>query len=555
MDGRCPWWRWALRLAATTLACLLALSAPAGRAAAHATLVGTDPAAGSVLPTAPERASLRFDEPVSLPANGVQFFDAAGTRLPVTASTLDAVVTVELPTGLDGTYILAWRVVSDDGHPVAGSLTFSVGRASPQVNPPPTTGTAERPVVLPLGIAQALLYAGLLLTLGLTVFAAFVLPAPPVARRLRDRIGALLPWTAAAASAGALAGLPLTVADQQGLTIAAVTSPATWAAVPTSALVASGVVLAGLALCVAASGRGRTPPVARSLAGAGALVAAAGPSLSGHTRAVEPQLLLIAVDVLHVLTGGVWLGGLVGLAVALGSARVRHAQAVGVLTRFSALAAGLLGLLVISGTILAWRIVGTWEALFGTGYGRLLLAKIALGVVAVALAGWNRFVLLPSARSERSRDGTVAPGRRRIGRVVAAEAAVLALVVGVTGFLVDQSPRTEPASAAPRPTGVGRAQLGDLVVLAELVPARVGRSRLHVQLQDAAGEPVEPAHPPEVRLRSDLVDLGEVELAGEAAGTWAAPVVLPAPGAWRVQVGLQLGEFENPVTTIPLTVG
>ncbi|MEZ5090415.1 MAG: hypothetical protein R2719_12310 [Micropruina sp.] len=229
---------------------------------------------------------------------------------------------------------------------------------------------------------------------------------------------------------------------------------------------------------------------------------------AGTTRAVEPQLLLIAVDVLHVLTGGVWLGGLVGLALALGSARVCGTP------RRSASSPGSRpwpppGVAGDPRTILAWRIVGTGRHCSAPGTAACCWPRSHWAQVAVALAGWNRFVLLPSALPERSR-----PVRLRLAgvadrrSVVAAEAAVLALVVGVTGFLVDQSPRPGAGVGGTSPTGVGRAQLGDLVVLAELVPARVGRSRLHVQLQDAAANPAEPAHPPEVRLRSDLVDLG-----------------------------------------------
>ncbi|MEZ5090416.1 MAG: copper resistance protein CopC [Micropruina sp.] len=114
MDGRCPWWRWASGSPPPPWPACWRLSWRRRRwpLARHATLVGTDPAAGSVRAHGPRagQPALRRAE-ISLPANGVQF-RRRRTRLPVTASTLDAVVTVELPTGLDGTYILAWRVVS-----------------------------------------------------------------------------------------------------------------------------------------------------------------------------------------------------------------------------------------------------------------------------------------------------------------------------------------------------------------------------------------------------------------------------------------------------------
>ena len=65
------------------------------------------------------------------------------------------------------------------------------------------------------------------------------------------------------------------------------------------------------------------------------------------------------------------------------------------MSRFSTLAAGVLAALVATGSFMAWRIVGSWDGLVSTDYGRLLLVKIGVALVAVAIAAVNRFVLLP----------------------------------------------------------------------------------------------------------------------------------------------------------------
>ena len=132
---------------------------------------------------------------------------------------------------------------------------------------------------------------------------------------------------------------------------------------------------------------------------------------------------------------------------------------------------------------------------------------------------------------------------------------MLVAVLLVTGFLVNQPPQQAPP--APAGTGVvtGEACGEDLRVLATMSPRAVGTNTVTVQLQDLTGEPVEPARPPTVRVRSVRgVDLGNLALTSSDAGTYGAEVVLPTAGTWRVQVSLRVDEFENPVTSLSFRV-
>lgn len=556
-------WRWIPRILATALAVLTIAVGLALPAHAHASLLGTDPAEGAVLATSPDRITLRFDEPVTLPDKAIQLFDAAGVAVPADAAATDTAVTVTPPSVLSGTYLVAWRVISADGHPVVGSLSFSVGTPSPH-RIQPVVADAAGWVAVPLAVAQVVAYLGLFLAVGLGVFAAFVLPEGGRADRLRPLLRRTGGYGTGAALMAAVALIGLTVADQQGLDADALLTISAWTGATPEQLTALAVLAAGLAVLGLGAGL-HTSSARRVVVGAGAAVAALAPALTGHSRAFGPAWLVIATDVLHMLAGSVWFGGLIGLAITLAANRQRPKLGAVTLARFSALAAGVLAALLASGTILAWRIVGSWDDLFGTTYGRLLLAKIALVAVAAGIAGWNRFVLLPRVRTEpeagatrrQRRDAEAARDRglTRLGRLVAVEASVLVAVLAVTGVLVDQSPR--PATAAVR-TGapvVAGASLGSLTALATIAPGAVGRNVLLVQLQDAGGDPTETRYPPTVRLRSDDVDLGTVEVRSQAAGTYRGVVVLPHPGRWRVQVSLRLSEFENPVAEMVLEVG
>jgi methionine-rich copper-binding protein CopC len=96
-------------------------------AAAHASLVGADPEDGSTHATAPERITLTFSENIGDPAF-VVVTAPDGEPVPVSdATALDNTVTADV-TDVDkrGTYTASYRVVSADGHPVEGTLSYTV---------------------------------------------------------------------------------------------------------------------------------------------------------------------------------------------------------------------------------------------------------------------------------------------------------------------------------------------------------------------------------------------------------------------------------------------
>ena len=114
-----------MRVIAGLAALLVSLCLATG-ALAHAVLVSTEPADGSVLTQSPKTLQLRFSEAVE-PAV-VSLIDAAGKTRDVTVRAADQTVVISLPDELPrGTQVVSYRVVSQDGHPVAGSLMFSIG--------------------------------------------------------------------------------------------------------------------------------------------------------------------------------------------------------------------------------------------------------------------------------------------------------------------------------------------------------------------------------------------------------------------------------------------
>lgn len=122
---------------------------------------------------------------------------------------------------------------------------------------------------------------------------------------------------------------------------------------------------------------------------------------AGHGGATpgRPGELHLAADMLHLLAAGAWIGSLIPLALLLaetrrsGDADVSAARRA--VVRFSILAAISVVILFTAGLVNTWFLAGAVPALIGTGYGRLLLAKIAIFAVMVTIAAVNLLRMTP----------------------------------------------------------------------------------------------------------------------------------------------------------------
>ena len=138
-----------------------------------------------------------------------------------------------------------------------------------------------------------------------------------------------------------------------------------------------------------------------------------------------------------------------------------------------------------------------------------------------------------------------------VRRATGAEAAVLVLVLAVTGVLVDRSPEADAAASRAE---VQTAMLGAYKIRATLSPLTTGSVTVTIETRDAAGEFVEGLEAPQAALSSGEVDLGPMELTNIGPGTYTGKAVLPTPGIWRLQVSLRVTEFDNPVSVLEFDV-
>ena len=239
--------------------------------------------------------------------------------------------------------------------------------------------------------------------------------------------------------------------------------------------------------------------------GEGLLLGATGLGLmawAGHAAAVEPGgFAATGADALHLLAVGIWLGGLLPLALLLraaGSEAGADARPFAVLAArsFSQLALVAILILVATGVWNSWNQVGNFPSLVGTRYGRLLLLKLALLTPILALAGVNRRRLIPALAGEAEAVGR--PAMRRLASFVGIEVAlgVAILAVVITLGVTPPGRHAEPqwpfpfrlsyAATQDLPGVKTRLLIGSQVALAGLLGALAGwalaRQRLMVMV-------------------------------------------------------------------------
>jgi copper transport protein len=479
-----------LRVLAAVALGLVGLALWASPASAHAELESSDPADGANLDAAPTVVTLVFSESVRAELGAVRVFDADGERIDNGALTVaGATVTVGLqPDVGDGAYIVTYRVVSADGHPVRGAVTFTVGDAvavSDDVIAGLLGESEDRAWEIAGAVARGVAYCGSLLAAGVAAFLVLVHDGGSEGPRLR-RIVAV---AAGVGALGVVAQVPITAALATGLGFGALGETGVLGQVLGGGVaVTLVVVLAGLALlALVPAGRDAavtTVPAARPVILAAAAAATAGFAISGHTAITDPRWPVTMADAMHASAGAVWFGGLVGVAVVLRARRAdpETAGAARVVAGFSGVAGLALVAVAGAGVALAWSQVRTLDALTSTTYGRLLIAKVAIVAVVAALGAWNRFRLVPALERAPQAAG------ERLRRLVGIEALALVAAIGLTGVLV----QVTPARAAVNAIFSETVPLGDGSVNVVVDPTRVGPTSIHLYVLDEAGRPFSP---------------------------------------------------------------
>jgi len=435
------------------------LALPSG-AAAHAYLVKTVPAASVVLEASPATIQLTYDEAVEprlaiisvTDVDGRQETNGAVHRSPANPDTLIVPLRAHLP---EGWYLIYWRAISVDGHPVQGAFTYAVGPnpgPAPQFRVPNIAATSTTPQVL---ISRWVMFVTVMAAIGL--FVMRLLTARSLVRRVEG--ATLRPLSVAFGIAAALGLIAIPVyldfstANDSLRSVFDLT-----ALVPLYRVTAFGRAIvdleltfalfclaAGIALWVDRPERERRS-IAELFASGGALLAAAAvlvvPGAAGHAAQTAPRGLTLLFDWLHMASGSVWLGGLIGLLVVwfAAPARLRVETLSDCVPRFSNVALGSVVVLAAAGVGEAIDHMPAVNALWETGYGQAILVKTGLLGGALVIASGNLLRSRPRLIAARRQPEIGEPAVRLLRRLVTGEAVVVVGVVFVATVLSSLAP-------------------------------------------------------------------------------------------------------------------
>jgi putative copper resistance protein D len=182
-------------------------------------------------------------------------------------------------------------------------------------------------------------------------------------------------------------------------------------------------------------------PLVHWLAPAAALGLTTAIAWTGHAGSTsgETGILHLAADTSHLVAASAWLGGLVSLALLLAAARRHQTYAWAAVSRETTMRFSVLGMVAVAtllstGLINAWILVGSLDALIGTGYGRLLILKLCLFAVMLALAAVNRLWLTPQLLSS-AESAPLSDSLRLLTRNSVIEIALGLAIYGIVGIL------------------------------------------------------------------------------------------------------------------------
>jgi copper transport protein len=427
-----------------TLAAAAALGLPTA-AFAHAALLRTVPEASGTVNVPPRQLELTYSEPVEPRFAVVSVTDVAGRqktagaprRSPANPDTL----LVPLKRVPEGWYLVYWRAISVDGHPVRGAFTFAVGPnagPAPQFSIPSVSETAATPRLV---IARWAVFLSVMGAIGLAALRLAI--ARPIVRRVDGSKLHTVSLAFGIVSAIGLVAIPvyflLATADFALRSVFAVGALAPLVRVSAFGrgyvdlwiCFALFVAAAALAIRIDRPDRERRS-IAELLAFTGAGFAAAAallvPGAAGHAAQTTPRGLSLLFDWTHLAAGSLWVGGLAGLLVLWRSLPVasRTAGLVVAVPRFSNTALASVIVLVASGIGASLLHLPTLGSLWQTSYGQALLVKIGLLLGAIVLASVN----LLRAKPRLERPGSALLLRRLVaGETLLVAAAVFAAAV------------------------------------------------------------------------------------------------------------------------------
>ena len=513
-----------------------------------------DPPPNAVLAETPREVVIRFSERVEARVSTLEVLDTLGQRVDRGDATVDPGnpwrYRVALPPLSPGAYTVSWRVLSaDDGHVTHGAHVFTIGMAgaaAAESKPAVRSGVGWRPL------------SRWMVALGGALLLGAVVAGPVLGLGVAGRSTGMEILGGAIVAVGGTLDLVIQAHELAGPRSLAGTLGTLLAAPPGRVwLTRAGLLLALAAIGWRSASEGRASRGRWSVrVGLAAALVTTGGLVSHAAAAGEGRWQVLGAEALHLVAMATWAGGLLGFATvfwrtgAVSSTHEARRLALAI-PAFSGLAVLAVGVLAVSGLVLARLHLETWGALVGTAYGRWLAAKLTVFLAMLGLGAWHQGRVAPSLLRAIQREDTAPESVPRFRRTIRLEAALglvalaLAGVLGVTAPPAPSlAPPTSPTSDHRPPAAAFRHEraLDEARVRLEIAPLRPGPNTIRLTVTDPAGRPLGDATAAMVQVTPVDASVGAVtfQLDRAAPGEFVAPAaVLGLVGRWTGRVVVQ----------------
>ena len=519
---------------------VLALTFIPGIASAHAILETSSPAPSALLASSPKEIRLDFDEQVEATLGDIRIYDSEQREVSksntVRSASDASVVTAEIPTLKNGVYVVVWRVVSADGHPVTGAFPFEIGTKSTGTSAALLEEVLNRtettsPLGNPMSTLRLLGFLGLILLIGCVslLWHSSLLGNARVRKTLRyssvsiavSSLGLLLmqgPYTAGKSWGSLFDSFLIGEVMQTRLGLALFIR----------AICAFSWGVLALTASASVSRRWRIGVIAT------AVVTIATYATSGHQSAGTLPGIFIPLDMIHLAAISTWVGALLALAVVSKDNNVENEA-----KRFSQMATWSMPVVVVTGVVQGLHLLGGISTINETTFGKLLLLKTLL-VGGVVVFG------------SKARTKLQLSGFSSIAKIIRWESTLVVLVLAVTSLMVAQSPNAKPAT--PFSFSATKVQ-NNIVAELSVVPAVVGTAEVHVILTPPGGS-LTPAK--SVTVQFDLPSRGipaiPVSMTEIGPNHWIGIVQFPFSGAWNMKTRVSPAPNQTLLFTTVVTV-
>jgi copper transport protein len=544
------------RLAALVAVVFTVLVAAATPASAHAALVATNPPQGGTVASAPSEVTLTFSESITPVKDKIRVTAPDGTRADKGAPTVEgAVLRIPLRGDLPiGTYLVSYRIISADSHPVPGGFTFNIGAPSATVPTPTTDDTTQnRPIAIAIGVVKYIGYAGLLLAVGAALVLLMLWPArmPQRGPRRLMAIGFGLVILSTLAQFVLQApyenGVPVSRTSADDLLGVLDSQFGAVMLARLGLLAVAVIVLSGALKRIVTHGE----PARSDLVILGILfgLTAATWPLAGHSAASPVPAVTVVIDTVHIAAMAVWLGGLAVLTLFLlwpKTATERELSAImPVWSRWATLA---VSSLLLAGVVQALIEIGTLKALVTTTYGWIILGKVALVVIILGFAYLSRMYV---------HNG---PAGSILRRAVRVELAVAAVVIGLSAALTQTTPArvavAEPAAVQPTQTYFTTSVKGGLYTLqVDVDPAKTGQNVVHLYAYTPEGKPLKVVEwAASAALPAASIEPVSMPLLPLTDNHASGSINLPTAGDWQMKFTLRTTDVDQETVTVTVPV-